>query len=108
MRQTLLVVGSKAEFYQYGLELAEYELTNIIRITDPASLFGTHRPILYVAGTGHLIPRFGDILDQAKSRDGIVKYLDIHGLVIMPTLEIAHEFADRLGIDPNWRFRSEE
>jgi hypothetical protein len=106
MRRTLLVVGSRVEYYNYGSQLAAIVGdTQIVRVIEPGSLFGSHRPILYVAGTGHLIPRFGDIVEAVKSRHGVVKYIDIPGLVIVPSLEIAHEFADRLGIDPSWRYR---
>jgi hypothetical protein len=111
MHKTLLVVGSKAEFYRYGVELIEitgHSTSKLVWVREPHSLFGTDRPIVYVAGTGHLIPQFGDILVNAKSRNGVIKYIDIPGLVIMPTLEIAHEFADRLGLDPSWRFSSEK
>ena len=111
-----LVVGSKAEFYHYSRQILDdsgrtSKWVKSIKDLSGSWVFGKSamsRPIVYVAGTGHLVPEFEKIKQITESRGGFVHWYDIPGLLIMPSLEIAHEFAEYLGIDPEWRSRSEE
>ena len=103
-----LLVGSKAEYVFYSRRLLR-DSSRVSRwVTKRQQLFGMKEPIVYVAGTGHLVPGYSGILEEVERRSGVLHYYDIPGLVIMPALEIAHEFADYLGIDPQWRYDSEE
>lgn len=101
-----LLVGSKAEYHRFKTEI-EGSGRNVkwIRQIKDISLW---HPVLFIAGTGHLHKLFEDAVQVAEKRNGIIHYYDTPGLFIVPALEIAHEFAEYLGIDSRWRYESEE
>lgn len=102
-RQIHLLTGSKHEQTKYTRQIKEEsgrEAHRCFRVTDLSFL----QPVLYIAGTGHLTPHFEELKEATVRRKGVVHYYDTPGWLWMPALEIAHEFAEYLGIDPEWRY----
>ncbi len=98
-------MGSKAEYHQYGSQILAdygYQPKHVSKKKDISSLF---EPLLFVAGTGHLAPQYDEIMRLIRVRKGTAIPYGTPGLVVAPALEIAHEFAEHLGIDPQWRYR---
>lgn len=106
-RRVYLLVGSKAEFHSYAERIRQESGRTAVWAQSPSKL-ALRNPLVYVAGTGHLHKYYKEICDTAKLRGGFVHQYATPGLIIMPGLEIAHEFAEYLGIDPEWRYEGSQ
>lgn len=98
-----LLVGSKVEYYRYREWIWEDRHESARWITRLEQV-PHYSAVVFVAGTGHLVPDYHDIVNFVKKTGGVVHYYATPGLVVAPALEIAHEFAEYLGIDPSWRY----
>ena len=102
MRKIYLVVGSKHEYYHYSRRIKE-RTGQITVWTQGAEQLPLSSPVVFVAGTGHNFKYYADICETAHMRGGTVVQYGAPGLFVAPSLEIAHVFAEQLGIDPKWR-----
>lgn len=64
---------------------------------------------LYVIGTAHFRKDYSDIVGQARfSGIKIIDQSFPRNVIVMPSMEIVHDYADRLGISPEWRYQGPE
>lgn len=96
-----LLAGSKHEYRFFSREIKQRG--RVVKPCFSVAELSHIRPRLFVAGTGHYTKHYDALVDAALHRKGVVHHYGIPGIAWMPALEIAHEFAEYLGIDPEWR-----
>ena len=103
-----LLTGSKAEFHKYSRQITEGRPDRTIKRVYQTKDLAMWSPVLYIAGTGVYTKNYKHLCEVVETRSGVIHFYDLPGTVWVPSLEIAHEFAEHLGIDPEWRYGSEE